>query len=74
MLSGTRSHCSSRKEFLRPSCTWRRAATLHHDIITVIEAPNVTVRGDNSLLIMEPDGISYTDADEVIQPKVMHVD
>ena len=46
------------------------------DIIAVIEASrDVTVLGDNEFAVMEPDGISYTDADgNPIQPKVMHVD
>lgn len=46
------------------------------DIIAVIEASrDVIVLGDNEFAIMEPDGISYTDADgNPIQPKVMHVD
>ncbi len=46
------------------------------DIIAVIEASrDVTVLGDGQFAIMEPDGISYTDAEgNPIEPKIMHVD
>ena len=46
------------------------------DIIAVIEASrDITVLSDNEFAVMEPDGISYTDAEgNPVQPKIMHVD